>query len=234
MSEKMPGLSRSQVKRRMKTINRDSTDLPTGTMVRNSRQAIVTLVIVLAVIGVGSIACVSNKSTIAGSTNAPAASTTTTNVTRSNADARPNPPLSPSPTSASNTNEITLAPQPLRARTNGELVLEVVLPEGYHLNEEAPQHYEAAVTSGSEHLAFARGERMLARTSKSIELPLRLPLSARTAGAAQVRASFKVFYCRYAAGGSCRVKTLTWNVPVEVTTQGDAPHVINAQSVITL
>ena len=150
-----------------------------------------------------------------------------------NVNARPN--LSPpSSTTVSNSNEVTLAPQPLRANANGELVIQVALPEGYHLNEEAPQHYEAIVTDGDSHLLFARGERTLARTSKSLALPLRLPLTARTAGAANVRVSFKVFYCRYAAGGSCRVKTLTWNVPVEVTTQEDAPHTINAQSAITL
>lgn len=212
----------------------DSTDLPTGTMVRNSHHLIVTLVIALLVISVGSVACVSDRSATTISTNAPAASIATANITRSNVDAPPNPPLSQLPTSARATNEMTLAPQPLRAKKTGELVLEVALPEGYHLNEEAPQHYEATVTTGTEHLAFARGERMIARTSKSLRLPLHLPLTARTAGAANVRVSLRVFYCRYAAGGSCRVKTLTWNVPVEVTTQEEAPHIINAQSEITL
>ncbi len=219
----------------MNEMSKNSIKLLSGTTTYNIHQPRVAFVIALTLMVAGITACGSNRGAIANPTNSAAdTGITTANTTTPNADAFPNQPLSPSPTRTQATNETTLTPQPLRARTNGEIVINVALPEGYHLNEEAPQHYEAIVTSGNEHLTFARGEQTIARTSKSLELPLRLPLNTRTAGKANVRVSFKVFYCRYEAGGSCRVKTLTWNLPIDVTMQEDAPHVISAQSEITL
>lgn len=141
---------------------------------------------------------------------------------------------SPAAINPTGPSEVVLAPQSLRAKNSGELIVNVALPEGYHLNEEAPQHYEAEVTEGAMHLSFARGAKSLSLTSKNLGLPLRLPLTAQTAGAALVRVSFKVYYCSYERGGSCRVKTLVWNVPVEVTTQDGAPRQIKTQSEITL
>lgn len=214
-------------------MSRDLIGLPAETTAGNMHKVIVVLVIALVGISAGSVACVSNRGTSVNLTNAPASGTTTASATRSNPDVRSDTPPTPH-ANAQVANEMTLASQPLRAKAAGELVLEVALPEGYHLNDEAPQHYEATVTSGAEHLAFTGGSLNLTRTSKSLELPLRLPLVARTEGAAQVRVAFKIFFCRYAAGGSCRVKTLTWNVPVEVTVRDDAPQTVIARSVITL
>jgi hypothetical protein len=198
---------------------------------RSSHLRIFMLMMACAGISLTGLACASGTTT--DSIDA-VARTMTESTTKSNTGARLNAPPTVSATDTATPNETTLTPQPLRAKSNGEIVVSVALPEGYHLNEEAPQRYDAAVTSGIEHIAFSRDARTLTRTAKSLELPLRLPLTACAAGAANVRVSFKVFYCRLGDGGSCRVKTLTWNVPVEVTAESDAPSVINLRSEITL
>ncbi|HYP53284.1 MAG TPA: thioredoxin-like domain-containing protein, partial [Pyrinomonadaceae bacterium] len=95
--------------------------------------------------------------------------------------------------------ETRLAPQRLRAGRPAALVVEVSLPEGYHLNDAAPQRYRVAVESGTPHLAL--GEQggdgaELKRASKDLKLPLRLPLRALAPGAAALRVRLTLYYCR--------------------------------------
>src|SRR6185503_547071 len=50
--------------------------------------------------------------------------------------------------SGPNAEEIKLAPQSLRADSRGALVVQVQLPEGYHLNPAAPQRYRVEIEKG--------------------------------------------------------------------------------------
>jgi thiol-disulfide isomerase/thioredoxin len=124
-----------------------------------------------------------------------------------------------------NAEEIKVPKQQVRGNAKGELVVNVELPAGYHLNPAAPQRYRIQVEGGSEYFGFfsttkagATGHAdAVSATAKDLKLPLRIPFQAFKAGAAGVRAQVTLFYCREDNTGECRIKTLVWRVPVEVT-----------------
>jgi sugar lactone lactonase YvrE len=124
-----------------------------------------------------------------------------------------------------NAEEIKAPSQKLRAGADGVLQIDVELPHGYHLNPLAPQRYKVSVDGKS----LSVDESQASRTAKDLKLPLRIPVTAPTAGSATVRAQVTLFYCREDNTGTCRIKTLVWQVPVEVTTDANAPTEVKLQ-----
>src|SRR5690349_11533273 len=118
-----------------------------------------------------------------------------------------------------NAEEMNVAAQKLRAGAGGALQIDVELPDGYHLNPLAPQRYKVSVEGKS----LTVDEKTAARASKDLKLPVRVPLNATAAGAATVHAQVTLFYCREDNTGTCRIQTLVWQVPVEVTSDANAP-----------
>jgi thiol-disulfide isomerase/thioredoxin len=148
-------------------------------------------------------------------------------------------------TAAPNSEEIKLAPQRLAVTGDAELdatlIIDVALPAGYHLNPSAPQRYRIEVSDGKTRLAlFGDGKTSTSRTEKSgtdalnvtskdLRLPLRLSLRANSAGASELRVRLTLFYCREDNTGTCRIKTLVFRAPVEVTNAAGAPREIKLQ-----
>ena len=139
---------------------------------------------------------------------------------------------------APNSEEIKLASQRLRAQSAGALVVDVALPAGYHLNPSAPQRYRISVEDGRPHLILGdpslgygsgTSEKVLVKVSKDLRLPLRFSLGALDAGRAELRVQLTLFYCREDNTGTCRIKTLVWRAPVEVTADTNAPREIKVQ-----
>src|SRR5689334_16085740 len=128
-----------------------------------------------------------------------------------------------------NAEEIKVAAQKLRAGASGALQIDVELPAGYHLNPLAPQRYKVSVDGKS----VAVDEKSASSSSKDLRLPVRVPLSATTAGSSTVRAQVTLFYCREDNTGTCRIKTLVWQVPVEVTTDPNAPTEVKLHGKLT-
>ena len=120
---------------------------------------------------------------------------------------------------APNAEELKAAPQQLRAG-NGVLEINVELPPGYHLNPMAPQRYRVSVEDGKN---IQIDEKLASRSAKDLKLPLRIPVNAVSAGAAKVKAQVTLFYCREDNTGTCRIKTLVWNIPIEVTAAATGP-----------
>jgi thiol-disulfide isomerase/thioredoxin len=138
-------------------------------------------------------------------------------------------------TPAPNSEEIKLAPQRLRAQSEGALIVDVALPTGYHLNASAPQRYQIAVEGDAKRLALEGGAKSpAARVAKGLKLPLRIPLRALGAGASALRLQLTLYYCREDDTGTCQIKTLVWRAPVEVTADPEAPREIKAQGKIEL
>jgi DNA-binding beta-propeller fold protein YncE len=131
-----------------------------------------------------------------------------------------------------NAEEIKLAPQSLQATSEGTLILDVALPAGYHLNPSAPQRYKVSIENGAQHLTLLDGQPNTAHTTKDLRLPLRLPLRALEAGAAEMKIQLTLFYCREDNTGTCQIKTLVWRVPVKVAAETNATREIKAQSTI--
>ncbi|HYY98099.1 MAG TPA: hypothetical protein VE642_05880, partial [Pyrinomonadaceae bacterium] len=57
-----------------------------------------------------------------------------------------------------------------------------------------------------------------------LSLPLKFKLRAASPGGTEIRARFTLYYCREDDTGVCRVKTLVWRAPVEVTDAAGAPR----------
>lgn len=128
-----------------------------------------------------------------------------------------------------NAEEIKVVAQKIRAGANGALQIDVELPSGYHLNPEAPQRYKVSVDGKS----LAVDEKVAARSTKDLKLPLRVPFNAIGVGPATLRAQVTLFYCREDNTGTCRIKTLVWAVPVEVTSDASAPTDVKVQGKLT-
>jgi hypothetical protein len=124
-----------------------------------------------------------------------------------------------------NAEEIKVPPQRLRAGGNGTLQIDVELPAGYHLNPLAPQRYKVSADGKS----IAIDEKVASHAAKDLKLPLRIPLNATAAGPTNLRAQITLFYCREDNTGTCRIRTLVWQVPVEVTNDANAPTELKLQ-----
>lgn len=127
--------------------------------------------------------------------------------------------------------ELTVAPQRLAAGASAALTISVELPAGYHLNESAPQHLQVSVLSGAQTLAPA-GNQPFTRAGRDVKLPLSVPLVAHAAGEAELRAQLTAYYCREDNTGVCRIKTLIWRIPVQVSADPSAPHELKLQGKI--
>ena len=140
------------------------------------------------------------------------------------------PPARPADTAenatAPNSEEIKLAPQQLRSGADGSLLINVELPLGYHLNPAAPQRYMVTVDNGK---TVTITKKNASRTSKDLQLPLRIPLQPAGVGSARLRVQLTLFYCREDNTGTCRIKTLVWEAPVEVTGDANAPNEVKVQ-----
>jgi thiol-disulfide isomerase/thioredoxin len=112
-----------------------------------------------------------------------------------------------------NEEEIKVGTQQLRAGTNAALVIDVELPTGYHLNPSAPQRYSVSADNPK---AIAIEVKNASHVGNDLRLPLRVPFHAAV-GAAVVKIQASLFYCREDNTGTCRIKTLRWQMPVEVT-----------------
>jgi thiol-disulfide isomerase/thioredoxin len=137
------------------------------------------------------------------------------------------PPQTNQPASAEtavNQEEIKLSPQKVRAG-DVTLSLNLQLPPGYHLNPSAPHRYAISVSDGSSLISIDASN--ASRTLRDVQLPVQIPIHATGQGIAQLNASFAFVYCREDNTGVCRIKTLKWNVPIEVTANADAATKIN-------
>ncbi|HEU4769926.1 MAG TPA: hypothetical protein VFS77_21350, partial [Pyrinomonadaceae bacterium] len=128
-----------------------------------------------------------------------------------------------------NAEEQKVAAQKLRLGADGSLRIEVDLPAGYHLNPLAPQRYKVSVDEKN----VTIDEKDASRTAKDLKLPLRVGLNANAVGPATVRAQVTLFYCREDNTGTCRIKTLVWQLPVEVTNDLNAPTEVKLHGKLT-
>ncbi len=119
-----------------------------------------------------------------------------------------------------NPEETKLPTQILASGTQANLLIQVELPAGYHLNPAAPQRYRVSIESGQRQLGLISqspdGVTGVSVSSKLLSLPLRIPFRTYEPGAGALRVQLTLFYCREDNTGVCRIKTLAWNVPFEV------------------
>jgi len=108
-----------------------------------------------------------------------------------------------------NSKEIKADAQTVSANAKNSLIFNIKLPEGFHLNKDAPQRYEISVASG-------KNIKIVNPKQKFTKLPIVIPFSTTTKGLATLRAKLSVYYCREDNTGTCQIKTLVWKIPVSV------------------
>ncbi len=129
-----------------------------------------------------------------------------------------------------NAEEIKVPAQRLRSGAGASIQIDVELPAGYHLNPLAPQRYKISVDGGK---SVTVDDKIAARAAKDLKLPIRVPLNTTATGPATIRAQVTLFYCREDNTGTCRIKTLVWQAPVEVTNDANAPSELKLQGKLT-
>ena len=140
-----------------------------------------------------------------------------------------------------NSEEINLRAQRLRAGSEAALIVQVDLPAGYHLNPAAPQRYRVSAEAGTRQIGFQseaqRGyngnDRALSRSSKNLQLPLRIRFKTFEPGKAEIRVQLTLFYCREDNTGTCRIKTLIWRAPLEIVADNTASNEIKVLGKVT-
>ncbi len=112
-------------------------------------------------------------------------------------------------TSLPNSKTIKLETQEITANTENLLVFNIKLPEGFHLNPNAPQRYEISL-EGAESIKIENPKQ------KFKDLPLVVPFQTIKTGTENIKASLTIYYCREDNTGVCLIKTLSWDVPVKI------------------
>ena len=134
---------------------------------------------------------------------------------------------------APNAEEIKLPPQKIRPGDN-TVSINVDLPPGYHLNPSAPQRYKLAINNGAD--AMGTGSVNANKAGSGVSLPLRIAfgLGANTGlGAYVLHGSFTFVYCRDDNTGTCRIKTLQWEAPLDVVHDASATNEIKLSGKVT-
>jgi DNA-binding beta-propeller fold protein YncE len=140
-----------------------------------------------------------------------------------------------------NTEELAVPAQQVGVANDGSLIIQVELPNGYHLNPMAPQRYRVSVEKGFPQFSvFTLGgsgpvvkSKETKQTSKSLRLPIVIPFASSTPGEAELRIQTTLFYCREDNTGTCRIKTLVWRAPVTVVKDAAAPTQIKVSGKLT-
>lgn len=108
-----------------------------------------------------------------------------------------------------NLKEINLKEQTISADAKSSLIFNVNLPEGFHLNPNAPQKYSISFEDGKTISVENPSQRFK-------ELPLKVPFQTVKTGMEKLKAKITVYYCREDNTGVCFIKSLVWNVPIKV------------------
>ena len=120
--------------------------------------------------------------------------------------------------------EVAVQPQHLRAGASGSLVIAIDLPEGYHLNPMAPQRY--ALSLEGESAALMLDPLRTKVSVRDLHFPLRVSLNNLRKGSAKLLVRLTLYFCREDNTGTCRIKTILFHAPVEISDAPDAPQEI--------
>ena len=100
----------------------------------------------------------------------------------------------------------------ISANASNSLLFQIKLPEGFHLNPNAPNRYELSA-GGAKNIKIAN------LSKKFSELPLSIPFQTLQAGDAEVKVKMTLYYCREDNTGVCLIKTLAWQIPLKISAE---------------
>ncbi len=95
------------------------------------------------------------------------------------------------------------------ANADNSLVFQIKLPEGFHLNPNAPNRFEIATDDPGK-------VKITSAAQKFSQLPLTIPFQTAQTGSANLKVKLTVYYCREDNTGACLIKTLAWQIPLKI------------------
>jgi hypothetical protein len=126
---------------------------------------------------------------------------------------------------APDSKEIKLETKTIAMSTNNSLIFNIRLPEGFHLNPNAPQRYEVSVGNN-------KSIKFVNPVQKFKTLPVVVPFQATQKGELNLKANLTIYYCREDNTGVCLVKRLTWNQPVNIVADKKASNKIEISATV--
>ena len=105
------------------------------------------------------------------------------------------------------------------AGAQNSIRVELKLPEGFHLNQNAPNRYEITTDD-------AGTVRVASGAQKFSALPLSVPFETLRTGGANLKIKLTVYYCREDNTGACLIKTLVWQIPLKVSAPKTAAPIV--------
>jgi thiol-disulfide isomerase/thioredoxin len=109
--------------------------------------------------------------------------------------------------------DVPVSPLQLRANSSGKVDINLRLPEGFHLNPEAPASYNLDQQGG----ALDFGSNPLQKSVSPPSLHIEIPFKSSHAGvASMLRITIPIYYCTEDRNSVCLTKTVRINVPVSV------------------
>lgn len=136
----------------------------------------------------------------------------------------PPKPITAETADAPQTREVALAPQTLKVNDAIDFNISFKLPENFKLNPLLPIKYKVAV-GGDGVIADGHFDTRLEATSDDgVTANFKLPVAKKT-GKATLVISVTYGYCREGKGGLCKVDSLKFKVPVELSGDGEAKPV---------
>lgn len=107
-----------------------------------------------------------------------------------------------------NLEEKTAETQIVAANSQNSLVFNIKMPEGFHLNTNAPNRFEISASNKNIKIETA--------AQKFKAVPLTIPFQTLSKGETKLTAKLTIYYCREDNTGVCKIKTLAWQIPLKI------------------
>ncbi|MBX7170086.1 MAG: redoxin domain-containing protein [Pyrinomonadaceae bacterium] len=121
-----------------------------------------------------------------------------------------------------NLKELKIDAQEIGLGSAISLNLNLTLPNGYHLNKDAPNRFEVMADEKIIKIEKAKG--------KLDKLPFSIPIQTLQNGETKLQTKFSIYYCRDDNTGECMIKTLSWSIPIKISSS--VKNEINLNSII--
>ncbi|MCH8830866.1 MAG: hypothetical protein IID45_14925 [Planctomycetes bacterium] len=110
---------------------------------------------------------------------------------------------------------INLKPVIVAAANHVSVRVKVSLPSGFKLNKLYPSGFQLKVEAKQQLIAADFAGKRHAATVENDGISFSLPLAAKN-GKATIELALSFGYCRAGTGGVCKLKTVRWRIPLEV------------------
>ena len=133
-------------------------------------------------------------------------------------------PVAEQHTAGANVRTVELDAQQIASGNGIDMNVEFTLPEGYKLNPLLPVTYRLAVEGDQSLIAADQLNTRTEATTEGEATQFRIPVAQQT-GRATLLVTLTYGYCRDGKGGLCKLDSVKFKLPIELTTKAEAKSV---------